>query len=264
MAFYERQDHAARAEDDLPLPESFTVWRSEAVKTLQDQPALDRLVTVYDQLHRLAHLVVLKAPEGMPVTANDYTAVSTKYMELVTGMRRLERALATAESGLDLLTGLRSRTGMRDDLMRELSRFQRNGKPFCLAMMDIDYFKKVNDTYGHENGDKVLSAVANHISRSLRPFDDAWRWGGEEILLCLKEADIAGGNIALERVRAGLEKLTIKLVNGQEINITASFGIVSATKDATIDDLLLKVDRALYSAKAAGRNRIVTAVDQDN
>jgi diguanylate cyclase (GGDEF)-like protein len=147
---------------------------------------------------------------------------------------------------------------MRDDLTRELSRFQRSGKPFCLALMDIDYFKNVNDTYGHENGDRVLSAVANHTSRSLRPFDDAWRWGGEEFLLCLKEADLSAGVLALERVRAGLAKMPIKLSDGSAINVTASFGIAAA-RDATIDDMLAQADKALYSAKSAGRNRIETA-----
>ena len=261
-AFYERQDHTARVEA-LPMPESFAVWRSDAAKTLQDQPALDKLTGLYDQLHRLARLVVLKAPEGMPIAMGDYDAVVAKYEELITGLRRMERALATAESGLDTLTGLRSRFGMRDDLTRELSRFLRSSKPFCLALMDIDYFKKVNDTYGHENGDRVLSATANHISRSLRPFDDAWRWGGEEILLCLKEADSVVGQLVLERVRSGLEKLPIKLKDGREMSITASFGFATAAKDSTIDDLLLKADKALYAAKAKGRNRVEAAVAAD-
>jgi diguanylate cyclase (GGDEF)-like protein len=157
------------------------------------------------------------------------------------------------------LTGLRSRAGMQDDLTRELRRYQRNGKPFCVSLLDIDFFKKVNDTYGHANGDRVLSAVANYLGRSLRPFDDAWRWGGEEILLCLKETDIVGGKIALERVRGGLEKLSIALDNGAEIKITASFGLVAATTEATIENMLAEADKALYRAKAGGRNRVETA-----
>jgi diguanylate cyclase len=254
-AFYERQGHTVSAES-LPAPESFAKWRSEAVKTVQDQPALNKLVGQYDQLHRLAKLAILKTPEGIPVEVNDYDSVVLKYQELITGLRRLERALAAAESGLDSLTGLRSRQGMRDDLMREICRFLRTGKPFCLALMDIDYFKNVNDTYGHDNGDKVLSSVSNYISRSIRPFDEAWRWGGEEILLCLKEVDMRTGKSVLERVRAGLEKLPIKLINGNEINVTASFGIVVVDNEATVDNLLAKADKALYSAKTYGRNRI--------
>jgi diguanylate cyclase (GGDEF)-like protein len=257
-AFYDRQDSSARAED-LPAPESFAKWRAEAVKTLQDQPALDKLVGLYDQLHRIAKLALLKTPEGKSVTAADYDAVAIKYQEFITGLRRLERALATAESGLDTLTGLRSRAGMRDDLNRELSRFLRTRKPFCLALMDIDHFKRVNDTHGHENGDRVLSAISNYISRSVRPFDEAWRWGGEEILLCLKEVDAETGKMVLERVRSGLEKLPIRLIDGKEINITASFGMVVVDDQSTVESLLAKADTALYAAKAKGRNRIEPA-----
>jgi diguanylate cyclase (GGDEF)-like protein len=261
VACFETEDHATLAES-LPMPESFAVWRREVAKNLQDQPALDRLVGLYDQMHRIARLSVLKAPDGSVVARSDFDSVAVKYQEFITGLRRLERALATADSGLDTLTGLRSRSGMQDDLTRELSRFQRNGKPFCLALMDIDHFKKINDTYGHDGGDKVLSSVANHVSRSLRPFDDAWRWGGEEILLCLKETDLAGGCLALERVRAGLEQTQIKLSDGRLVNVTASFGIVLAVKDTTIDALMAQADKALYRAKEGGRNRVESAVPE--
>jgi diguanylate cyclase (GGDEF)-like protein len=259
VACYEQQAPDAAGAEPLAEPESFAAWRNEASKTLQDQPMLTRLVGQYDQLHRLARLVILKTPEDTSVAAKDYDAVAEKYQELITGLRRLERALATAESGLDTLTGLRSRAGMRDDLTRDLSRFQRTAKPFCLAMLDIDFFKKVNDTYGHENGDRVLSAIANFVGRNVRPFDDAWRWGGEEILLCLKETDVETGKLALERLRSGLEKMPIKLQDGTEITVTASFGLAAVNMDSTIDNLLLRVDKALYSAKANGRNRVEIA-----
>jgi diguanylate cyclase (GGDEF)-like protein len=257
-AFYESADTAARAEV-LTIPESFTLWRSEAAKTLQDQPALTKLVDLYDQLHRTARLVLLKAPEGAPIAAGDYDSVALKYQEFIMGLRRVERALASADSGLDPLTGLRSRIGMRDDLTRELSRFQRSGKPFCLALMDIDHFKPVNDKHGHENGDRVLRAVSNLLSRNLRPFDDAWRWGGEEFLLCLKEVDLIAGGLALERVRSALEKMPIKLDDGRSISVTASFGLVTSTPNSTIDTLMEQADKALYRAKNGGRNRIVSA-----
>ena len=248
-------DRAAQL-DALETPESFSLWRQETAKTLQDKPALEKLVGLYDKLHKVAELVILKTPEDAALSPLDYDSVAHKYQELIFGLRRLERALAAADSGLDTLTGLRSRVGMRDELARELSRFQRSGKPFCLALMDIDHFKKVNDTYGHEGGDKVLSAVANHVTRSLRPFDDAWRWGGEEFLLCLKEANLAGGVLALERVREGLEVMPITLSDGRALKVTASFGIICVTDETTIDEMLAQADKALYRAKGGGRNRV--------
>ena len=131
IACCEAQDRAARAAA-LSAPESFALWQ-EAAHTLQDKPMLEKLGNLYDQLHRIARLVVLKAPENAPLSPGDYDSVAFKYQEFISGLRRLERALAAADSGLDVLTGLRSRSGMRDDLSRELSRFRRGGKPFCLA-----------------------------------------------------------------------------------------------------------------------------------
>ncbi|MDE2029526.1 MAG: diguanylate cyclase [Alphaproteobacteria bacterium] len=259
VACLEVENHAALAED-LPAPESFAIWREEATKTLQDQPALTKLVELYDQLHRIARLALVKTPDGGPVARGDVVTVTMKFQELFSGLRRMERAFAAADSGLDTLTGLRARATARDDLARELSRFQRSGKPFCLALMDIDHFKKINDTYGHDAGDKVLSAVANHISRNLRPFDDAWRWGGEEFLLCLKETDLTGGATAVERVRAALEKSSIVLGDGKAITVTASFGVAAPGENPVISEILKQADAALYRAKDGGRNRVEKAV----
>ena len=240
----------------LVLPESFSLWRREAAKEMQDQPALDRLVALFDQMHRAARLVLLKTSEGQTLSPHDYDSVSLKYQEFIMGLRRVERALAAAASGLDILTGLRSRSGMQEDLIREWNRFQRTGKPFCLALIDIDHFKKINDAHGHESGDRVLVAVANHISRSLRSFDDAWRWGGEEFLLCLKEVDLAAGLSVLERLRSSLEKTPIKISAALAVPVTASFGITVARPDVAIEALLEQTDKALYRAKEKGRNRV--------
>jgi diguanylate cyclase (GGDEF)-like protein len=258
IAFFDIETRQAQIAA-LQAPESFIQWRQEAAKILQDQPALDRLGELYDQLHRLAKLALLKNTDGVAIARGDYDSVAAKYQEFVAGLRRVERALAAAASGLDPLTGMRSRSGMQEDLSRELSRFQRTGTPFCLALMDIDHFKKINDTHGHDGGDRVLASVANHLSRGLRPFDDAWRWGGEEFLLCLKEADLNAGLLALDRVRASLEKTPIKLADGQLVFVTASFGLIAAAKNTRIDELLAKADQALYRAKTGGRNRIETA-----
>lgn len=254
-AFFERQNHIALA-SSLPEPESFAKWRAEAVKVVQDQPAVNKLVGIYDQFHRLAKLAILKTPDGMSIPVAEYDAVVMKYKELVSGLRRLERASVATVSGLDPLTGLHLRAGMRDDLTRELNRFLRTRKPFCVAMMDIDYFKKVNDAYGRENGDKVLASVCNYISCSVRPFDGLWRWDGEKVLICLKEVDLRMGRQALERVRSGLEKFPIRLFDGREITVTASFGLVVSERNSTVEDLVQGADKALHSAKSSGRNRV--------
>jgi diguanylate cyclase (GGDEF)-like protein len=257
LAFLDLAPRARQAENLAPPP-SFAEWYKGALKTLpQDQPAIDRLATLHDQLHTLAKLVLMKTPDHKPVARADYESVIVKYEEFMQGLRRLERAFAVAASGLDLLTGLRSRVGLKEDLVREQSRFQRAGKPFCLAILDIDHFKSINDTHGHDAGDRVLASVADHVSRTLRPFDDAYRMGGEEFLLCLKETDLGTGLKVLERVRASLEQLPITLANGVVVNITASFGLTASALDATIEEMIHRADQALYRAKNQGRNAIV-------
>lgn len=257
LALIELAPRAEQAKNLAPPP-SFAAWFKSAIKALpSDQPSTDKLAVLHDQLHTLARLVLMKTPDGRPVEPKDYESVIAKYMELMQGLRRLERAFAVAASGLDLLTGLRSRVGLQEDLVREACRFIRTGKSFCIAMMDIDHFKLINDSYGHDAGDKVLAAVADHVSRSVRAFDDAYRLGGEEFLLCLKEADLATGLKVLERLRASLEKLPIALTDGSVINITASFGLTASDKDLPIEQLLHRADQALYRAKNQGRNAIV-------
>jgi diguanylate cyclase len=262
LAFLDLAPRAAQAKA-LTAPENFTIWYKSALTALpQDQPSIDRLAVLHDQLHTFARLVLMKTPDGTPVARNDYESVAVKFEEFMQGLRRLERAFSVAASGLDLLTGLRSRVGLQDDLAKEQSRFVRNGKPYCVAMMDIDHFKSINDTYGHDAGDRVLAAVADHVSRSLRPFDDAYRVGGEEFLFCLKEADLAAGLKVLERLRSGLEKMTITLGGGPSISVTASFGLTVSVKEVSTEDLLHRADQALYRAKNTGRNKIVVLEDQ--
>ncbi|MEJ0062389.1 MAG: diguanylate cyclase [Alphaproteobacteria bacterium] len=245
---------------NLLPPTGFIAWFRYAARALpHDQPVIDRLAVLHDQMHTLARLVLMKAPEGHGLAPEDYDAVAAKFHAFITGIRRLERAFAVAASGLDLLTGLRSRVGMDEDLQREINRLQRTNQPFCLAIADIDHFKSVNDTYGHDMGDQVLAAAADVISRQIRSFDDAYRLGGEEFLICLKETGIDAARQVVERLREALANWSIPLPGREPLRVTASFGLIQAKPDRTIADLLHDADQALYRAKHAGRNRIVVA-----
>lgn len=249
----------ALVKEFLP-PTGFIAWFKFAVRHLpQDQPVIDRLAVLHDQLHTLARLVLMKVPEGRGLDAADYDAITVKFHAFITGIRRLERAFTIAASGLDLLTGLRSRVGMADELQREMERFKRTHKPFCLAIVDIDHFKAVNDTYGHDTGDQVLAAVADVISRKIRSFDDAYRLGGEEFLICFKEIDGVTALTVLERLRLTLAEHPIAVERHAPLRITASFGLIESKPDVSIDQLLHDADQALYRAKHGGRNRIVVA-----
>lgn len=256
LAFIDCEQRASKI-SDLAIPKGFLLWHKNTASTVyNDQPAIEKLILIHDQLHTLSRLVLLRTPDQQVIAQDDYTNVMKKYREFVQGVRRLESAFSTAASKLDVLTGLRSRFGLREELERELERCRRNGKKFCLAIMDIDHFKKVNDTFGHTAGDSVLVAIANHISRGMRIFDDAYRLGGEEFLLCFKETDQAMGLSILERLRSDLEKSPVLLDNGETLVVTASFGLIVSQLDMTVDDMINRADKALYLAKENGRNCI--------
>jgi diguanylate cyclase (GGDEF)-like protein len=156
----------------------------------------------------------------------------------------------------DQLTGLHNRRHFDEELGRVLAECDRFGGSVALVVADIDFFKKVNDTYGHEGGDAVLRQVAQTFGEGVRQVDVCARYGGEEIAVLLRQTGIDGGREFAERLRKAVETRSIRF-SGREIPITASFG-VSCYPDAarTHDALFPSADRALYQAKAEGRNRV--------
>jgi diguanylate cyclase len=257
LAFIE----TAAAVRQATLPDrNFLPWYQKAVQDFpEEQPPLDRLAVLHDQTHTLAKLVLMRTPQGAAVNADDYQAVISKAEELLRQLRRFEKAFAIAASGLDQLTGLRSRVGLMEDLAREHQRLLRTGKPYCLVLADIDHFKKINDTHGHDIGDYVLAAVAGKISQGIRSFDDAYRLGGEEFLICLKESDQKNAVQVIERLRAGVLAEPLPLPEGGALQVTLSFGLVEAAANKDITDLIKAADNALYKAKQAGRDQVQIA-----
>lgn len=257
--FFARETGTTSAES-LPMPTSFVAW-VQVVKAgdLTHQPAVDRLVTLHEQVHRMARLVLMRAVEGERPPLAAYEAVIAKFDEFMAQLRRFERAFSVAGSGIDPLTGLRNRTGLEEELAREMNRFRRTGRPFCVALCDLDRFKAVNDTYGHEAGDRVLVATAGVINRTVRSFDEAFRMGGEEILILLKDTTLDEVRTVLERLRGEIAANPVHLADGRDIRVSASFGVAEARLDLDPDALMESADQALYAAKRGGRNRVVTA-----
>jgi diguanylate cyclase (GGDEF)-like protein len=250
--------HQGQGVDRVSAAASFAAWCVAASKDdLAHQPAVEKLANLHEQMHRHAKLVLLKAADGEPPNEADYDSVMGRFDDFVAQLRRVERAFGAAASGLDPLTGMRSRRGMQEALEREMNRFRRAGQPFCLALCDIDKFKAVNDTYGHDIGDRVLAATAAVISRGIRSFDEAFRMGGEEFLICLKETSLDEGFRVIDRLRVDLQGSPLTLPDGRVITATASFGLVEATLETPVDDIVIQADRALYQAKNTGRNRVI-------
>jgi diguanylate cyclase len=155
----------------------------------------------------------------------------------------------------DELTGLFNRRHVIELLDYEKNRSSRGGGIFCLAIMDIDYFKNVNDTYGHQAGDAVLQAVATTMKTTIRNTEYCARYGGEEFLIVLTQTGINGALIGAERVRTNIEKIPFPDI-GSDFKITVSIGLSEYKMREDINNVIARADKALYRAKEGGRNRI--------
>jgi diguanylate cyclase (GGDEF)-like protein len=153
----------------------------------------------------------------------------------------------------DALTGAFNRRHLLDELERQLQLRTRYATPFTIVILDVDHFKSINDTFGHQVGDLVLIGLTRLLKDSLREIDICGRWGGEEFLCILPNTSIPEALYCAERLRSSLA--SARLVEAHpELAVTASFGVGTCQPDETIDALLQRVDSLLYAAKATGRN----------
>lgn len=158
----------------------------------------------------------------------------------------------------DPLTQAHNRASFNDSIKREMSLVARNGKHLSLIFFDIDHFKSINDTYGHECGDIALALSAKWIKENLRDSDIVFRYGGEEFVILLSNTDSEGAKLLAERIRASIEHHTIAY--GMEtIKITASLGVSTLYDTDTAETFIKRADDAMYVAKKSGRNQVVQA-----
>ena len=190
--------------------------------------------------------------QGTTILLNDVT-------ETVGLVKKLNLQAITDE-----MTGIFNRRHLMQLGAQVLKRACRDGIPIGIIMMDLDYFKHVNDSYGHQAGDEVLRSIAKCFQTGMRDGDILGRIGGEEFVALLPSADLAAVIQIAERLRQQIENLTIPL-GEKKINITASFGVhaYDSNQDTSLDELLSIADQALYKAKTCGRNRVVSLTQTD-
>ncbi|NOZ05372.1 MAG: diguanylate cyclase [Chloroflexi bacterium] len=262
-----RLEEKALQEASLPFDgQGQQIRRYVAPSQHDDSPAPMR-----NQLETVYHIPILRggAAKGVFVIAGDHRLLIGPEDER-TAQQLVSQAAVVMENAwlydkirqmaiTDGLTGIYNRSHFLHLLDQEMLRSSRYGRPFGLMMLDIDHFKRVNDTFGHQVGDQVLQAIVSQCIEELREPDEIGRYGGEEFMVLLPETESAQASLVAERVRTRIADTVVHTTAG-DARVTVSIG-VTAWPDCGTDDseaIIAKVDSALYQAKTNGRNRVVT------
>jgi len=232
---------------------AFTIWEQRPY--LVRFPSYQPITGQEEFMYQNTTLLPLRSTTGVIthvcLVIYDVTEVATNRLQLQAANRELQKLSST-----DRLTSLYNRGHWEEALRLEHARHLRYGTSAALVMFDIDHFKRVNDTYGHQCGDRVIQRVADVVREHTRDADIAGRYGGEEFAVLLPDTDKHGGAMFAERLRAAVEALDV-MHEGESIRCTISLGV--ADMIAPMDDyktLIERADQALYASKKNGRNRV--------
>ncbi|MCC8397577.1 GGDEF domain-containing protein [Paraburkholderia sp. MMS20-SJTR3] len=176
--------------------------------------------------------------------------LETANLELTDMTERLQKIAAT-----DPLTGCLNRRAFSIEMQKELERCKRTGTVFCIIALDLDHFKSVNDQFGHAGGDKVLITISTILQNEMRAVDAIGRWGGEEFMCLLTNADQSAGRKKAEAIRVAIARTPIQVEEGF-VNVSVSIGVATYRPGVSIDELIKTADDRLYEAKRSGRNRV--------
>lgn len=202
------------------------------------------------------HLNLLKDLTDLIEIQIQNHAVTTDKGKLTSELKQARMA-----SMVDSLTGLWNRQGIYNILRHRMDEYFLNGTGFAVAILDIDYFKNINDTYGHDSGDHTLQLIAQSLITGCRETDAIGRWGGEEFLILINDSNPLHVAEIAERIRHTIREQKISLPSQKNIEITVTIGLttISPHTHPTLEDLIKKADMALYQGKRLGRNQVVIA-----
>ena len=234
-------------------------YYAETSADLRQQTMFTAMEAEHEHMHGVAARLLREAAGDMPIDRTEYDELMAVSARLRLELDSLRHEVQDILRSCDALTGAYGRRLLLPELQewRELAR--RGVQQCCIAFMDLDHLKEINDTHGHTVGDQVLAGAVQYVTGHLRPYDKVFRYGGDEFLISLPGTDLPNGQHLVERVREGFGREPFVVsADGRPIHATASFGVALLDPDISIEESIDRADRALLMAKTAGRNRVIT------
>ncbi len=231
-------------------------YYSKLPDELNAHPTFISIETEHTLMHRLASILLARSSNGEVIDPIDYDNFASALDRLRLNVESLRHEIEETLYNRDPLTGARNRVSMLSDLRKMHELVKRNTQSVSVAIMDIDHFKSINDTYGHPVGDIVLAALARFVIVHTRPYDHVYRYGGEEFLISMGNTDIETAQVIIERLREAIAKFTAVSEGTINISVSASFGLSTLKADETVEDAIKQADEALYVSKTSGRNKV--------
>lgn len=225
---------------------------SSETEDLKEHPGFKALGEAHSRMHGLARSLLSTIDAGTLISPLDYDNFSNALDGLRLETATLKRELENLLYNRDILTGAINRVNMLTFLREKQESSKRDHQPCHIAMMDLDHFKNVNDTYGHPAGDSVLKAATQSIIQTLRPTDAIFRYGGEEFVIYLHHMDLNAAFQFVEKLRKGLSEIEFSIA--PQFHITASFGVAQLDTYIAVEQSIERADKATLAAKAKGGN----------
>lgn len=252
-------DPANLAEDAHHLCK-FGQWYDKDGKSLfKDEPLFEDLDERHHAMHDAVRIMLQRHGTDGTIDPGEYDRFMDLAISFQMEARQFQYTLLQRVCAVDQLTGTGNRYALFHRLIEEKERAARTEHPCVIALMDMDYFKQLNDNHGHIAGDIALKAVAQFVSRSIRKYDAIYRYGGEEFLICLPNTDLKTAEKRINFLREDIAKLAVEINGGTKIQMTASFGLGYLRPGYPIQDSIQHADEALLRAKSGGRNRVELA-----
>jgi len=234
-------------------------YYAESSAELRQQTMFTAMEAEHERMHGLAAKLLREAAGDMPIDRAEYDELMAVSARLRLELDSLRHEVQDILRSCDALTGAYGRRLLLPELRewRELAR--RDVQQCCIAFMDLDHLKEINDTHGHTVGDQVLAGAVHYVTGHLRPYDKVFRYGGDEFLISLPGIDLPDAQHLVERIREGFGRVPFVVsADGRPIHATASFGLALLDPDISIEESIDRADRALLMAKTGGRDRVVT------